>query len=115
VPFGAGPRTCVGQRLAMMEAVQILSSVVKHFDFKLDGTLHTPYTIHHTPYTIHRTPYTIPYTLYPIPYTLYTIHHTLYTPCTLYPTIIHSTALNLPPTYTQLTPNRYRIRREGVC
>jgi hypothetical protein len=35
VPFGAGPRTCVGQRLAMMEAVQILASVVKHFDFKL--------------------------------------------------------------------------------
>lgn len=32
VPFGAGPRTCVGQRLAMLEAVQILAAVVKRFD-----------------------------------------------------------------------------------
>jgi len=35
VPFGAGARTCIGQRLAMLEALQILGSVVKNFDWKL--------------------------------------------------------------------------------
>ena len=31
----AGQRTCVGQRLAMLEAVQILASLALHFDFAL--------------------------------------------------------------------------------
>jgi len=35
LPFGAGPRTCVGQRLAMMEAVQILGAVTKRYQFAL--------------------------------------------------------------------------------
>jgi len=35
VPFGASNRTCIGQRLAMLEGVQIIASIVKHFDFSL--------------------------------------------------------------------------------
>ena len=35
VPFGAGQRTCVGQRLAGMETLQILASVAKNFDLEL--------------------------------------------------------------------------------
>mmetsp|Transcript_18738 Transcript_18738/g.22973 ORF Transcript_18738/g.22973 Transcript_18738/m.22973 type:complete len:211 (-) Transcript_18738:268-900(-) len=38
VPFGAGQRTCVGQRFALMEAVQILGSIAKSFTWSLvDG------------------------------------------------------------------------------
>ncbi|QNE31317.1 cytochrome P450 [Sphingomonas sp. NBWT7] len=33
LPFGAGPRTCVGQGFAMQEAVVILASVIRAFDF----------------------------------------------------------------------------------
>jgi len=35
IPFGAGNRTCIGQRLAMLEAVQMLGSIAKKFTFKL--------------------------------------------------------------------------------
>jgi cytochrome P450 len=35
VPFGAGLRTCVGQRLAMLEGVQIIASICKAFDLEL--------------------------------------------------------------------------------
>ena len=35
IPFGAGNRTCVGQRLAMLEAVQMLSSIAKNFTWVL--------------------------------------------------------------------------------
>jgi len=35
LPFGAGSRTCVGQRLAVLEAVQILSAVMKAFTVRL--------------------------------------------------------------------------------
>jgi len=36
-PFGAGSRTCVGQRFALMEAVQILGSIAKNFTWSHDG------------------------------------------------------------------------------
>jgi cytochrome P450 len=35
VPFGAGQRTCVGQRLAVMEGTMILATVAKGIDFEL--------------------------------------------------------------------------------
>ena len=37
VPFGAGQRTCVGQRLALMEGTMLLASIVKNFSFELAG------------------------------------------------------------------------------
>eukprot|EP00041_Stephanoeca_diplocostata_P019420 m.419123 g.419123 ORF g.419123 m.419123 type:complete len:543 (+) comp21300_c0_seq2:196-1824(+) len=35
IPFGAGQRTCVGQRLAVLEAIQILSGIMKSFTVEL--------------------------------------------------------------------------------
>ncbi|GBG27617.1 Cytochrome P450 4V2 [Hondaea fermentalgiana] len=35
LPFGAGSRTCAGARLAMIEGVMVLSSIVKNIDFKV--------------------------------------------------------------------------------
>jgi cytochrome P450 len=35
IPFGAGPRTCIGANLAMIEGVAILASLLPHFDFTL--------------------------------------------------------------------------------
>lgn len=37
IPFGAGARTCIGQRLAMNEGVQVVASVIKNFDFAVVG------------------------------------------------------------------------------
>jgi len=36
VPFGAGARTCIGQRLGLLEAIIILSSIVKSFNVSLN-------------------------------------------------------------------------------
>jgi cytochrome P450 len=35
VPFGAGARTCIGQRLALVEGLQMLATVCKNFDVRL--------------------------------------------------------------------------------
>jgi len=40
VPFGAGSRTCVGQRLAQIEAVIMLSSICKNCDWRLQDPSH---------------------------------------------------------------------------
>jgi cytochrome P450 len=35
LPFGAGPRKCIGSTFALQEATLVLASLIKHFDFQL--------------------------------------------------------------------------------
>jgi cytochrome P450 len=37
MPFGTGPRFCLGQQFASVEIALIAAHLVRHFDFALDG------------------------------------------------------------------------------
>jgi cytochrome P450 len=37
LPFGSGPRTCVGASLGLIEAVTLLATIVARFDFRLES------------------------------------------------------------------------------
>lgn len=42
MPFGAGPRFCLGQQFASVEIALIAAHLVRHFDFALDGADRLP-------------------------------------------------------------------------
>ncbi|XP_023644321.1 cytochrome P450 734A1 [Capsella rubella] len=43
VPFGLGPKTCVGQNLAVNETKTVMATILKHYSFKLSPSYaHAP-------------------------------------------------------------------------
>ena len=35
IPFGGGPRVCIGSNMAMMQMLLVVTSIVKRYDFRL--------------------------------------------------------------------------------
>ena len=37
IPFGGGPRVCIGQNMAMMQMLLVIVAIVRRYDFVLDS------------------------------------------------------------------------------
>lgn len=37
IPFGGGPRVCIGQNMAKMQILLVMSAIIRNYDFELEG------------------------------------------------------------------------------
>ena len=48
LPFGVGPRKCIGHKFAMEEGVLAIVRLLQHFSFSLDAARHSKRLLHNS-------------------------------------------------------------------